>query len=239
MKIMKNFFLKLSKKNIIIVVILILIFNLFNFPKNIYLLVRDNYKKRLSNSYKYCGSESIGFLDYIKDNYKDYKDFEIVNYFQSPNSHWFYENLTKKKSKGNLKILLGYYNDEVNLELLDTYFISDQLKKLNRISQIQFNYSGEISKKKFNLKIYQESKRYNFNRLLYSSHFILKTKGKNSFKIDKNFTEEQSFNNANLLIKIDGLNIFKISNFKVISKKPNNHEILEKHKNCYLIKKND
>tara|TARA_Y100000389_G_scaffold168335_1_gene173948 strand:- start:12113 stop:12823 length:711 start_codon:yes stop_codon:yes gene_type:complete len=236
---MKNFLFKLNKKNVIFVVLLILVFNLFNFPQNIFFLVKDNYKKRLSNSYEYCGSESIGFLNYIKNNYKDYKDFEIINYFQSPNPHWFYKNFTKK-AKGNFKILLGYNNDEIYLESRDTNFVSEQLKKFNKISEIQFNYNDDISKKKFNLKIYQESIRYNFNRLLYSSNFTLKTKGKNTFKLNRNFTEESSFNNSNLLIKIDGLNILKISDFKIITKQPNNnHEILEKHKNCYLIKTND
>jgi len=61
----------------------------------------------MEKNYKYCGQESIGFLKTIKNKYNiDYK-IPIINFSDSPNSSWYYNNLKNKDT--NKVIFLNYF----------------------------------------------------------------------------------------------------------------------------------
>ena len=71
--------IKIQPKYIIIVISIIVLFHNFNSPKNLYAILKNNYKDRLVKSYdnNFCRNESIGFLSYVKDKYNIQKSIII------------------------------------------------------------------------------------------------------------------------------------------------------------------
>lgn len=82
----------INLKNLIFIFIIIIISHNFNSAKNAYLIIKNEYNKRLVNSYEFCRNESIGFLDYVKKKYKINNFITIKNYFISPDPSWYFLN---------------------------------------------------------------------------------------------------------------------------------------------------
>ena len=96
-------------KVMILTVLVLIMFFQMNLIKKIYFVFTRDYETRLVNSYEYCGKESIGFLSDIKKRFQiDYR-IPIVNYTNSPNSSWYYNNL--KDIKNKKVIFLNYDSD--------------------------------------------------------------------------------------------------------------------------------
>ena len=75
--------------------------------------------------YQFCGSESIGFLSSIKNQFNiDYK-IPIINYETSPNSSWYFNEL--KKIKTNKVIFLNYRTDNKNFDYKENNKFSHRL----------------------------------------------------------------------------------------------------------------
>jgi len=102
---------KIKKNNYIKIIILLIgafiILKQIGFFKKFYFLFTRSYEVRMEKNYKYCGQESIGFLKTIKNKYNiDYK-IPIINFSDSPNSSWYYNNLKNKDT--NKVIFLNYF----------------------------------------------------------------------------------------------------------------------------------
>ena len=94
-------------KVMILTVLILIMFVQMNLFKKIYFVFTRDYEARLINSYEYCGKESIGFLADVKKKFQiDYR-ISIVNYTDSPNPSWYYNDLKDIKNK---KVIFLNYN---------------------------------------------------------------------------------------------------------------------------------
>ena len=228
--------------NLIILFIIVVIFHNFKSAKNIYTITKYKYETRLSNSYDYCGNESVGFLSHIKDKYKIDGNIQINNYFVSPYPSWFFK-LTYNKIINDKIILLGYVeNYEINFYKSDNYFMSKQpIKVLNNIQNISFDTNKENNNKKIKFNIYQEL--FGEKKLIYESNLISLDDKNQSMNL--NLSLKNTLNNAHIIIKFkNNLNqeFEKLYNIKIKVKNDINladHVVYEKSGSCYLISKND
>lgn len=111
------------------------------FFKNFYFIIKLSYKERLLKQYDFCGYESLGFLNYLKEKYNFDKKVKIVNFGNSPDPSWFYSDL--QDTVENQKIILLSYgrNRERFSHLYDVY----DLRKYRVIEKIKSCYF--VSKK--------------------------------------------------------------------------------------------
>ena len=79
-----------------LLIILLLINNFFKNFKNLYL---NNYEKRIDKVYGFCEGESIGYLIYLKKNFKLDNNPKIINYQHTPKVNWAIFNPRKIKSR--------------------------------------------------------------------------------------------------------------------------------------------
>lgn len=100
-EIKKNLF-----KIILIGIIFTILFKQIDFFKKVYFTLTRTHDQRLVNSYEYCGGESIGFLNYIKNNFKIKYQVPIINYDHAPNPRWYFSDLEIIKT--NKVILLNH-----------------------------------------------------------------------------------------------------------------------------------
>jgi hypothetical protein len=233
--------IRIQPKYIIIVISIIALFHNFNSPKNLYTILKNNYKDRLVKSYdhNFCRNESIGFLSYVKDKYNIQKSIIIKNFFISPDPSWFFLNTNVKDMHDDKMILLGFNEKKViKFKKINDYFISKDIKKLNGIKSISFN-----SKKSQKLKfiIYQEF--YGEKIKVYESHYQEILKGLNTISLNQSFKSTQS--NAKIIVlfetrkqelnyTINNLKLYEINDFILAD-----HIVYEKIDNCYLISRND
>ena len=231
----------INLKNLIFIFIIIIISHNFNSAKNAYLIIKNEYNKRLVNSYEFCGNESIGFLDYVKKKYKINNFITIKNYFISPDPSWYFLNSGLTQIDQEKIILLGYIeNREINFKKKDGYFFSEDIKYLNKINKISFNLKKK-NKQKLSFNIYQSL--YGEKKSIYKSDLIDLNVGINTIKL--NLDVINYFNNSKIIIEfrnkdinknlvIDEVNLF-VPNGIDLSERT----IFEKYENCYLISKND
>jgi len=124
-------------KFLIFTILTLIMFVQMNFFKKTYFLLTGDYETRLTKSYEYCGKESIGFLSHIKEKFQiDYK-IPILNYTDSPNSSWYYNDLKDTK---NQKII--FLNYDTNHELNSKY--SKDLKDYKILHQYNNCYLLDI-----------------------------------------------------------------------------------------------
>jgi hypothetical protein len=231
----------INLKNLIFIFIIIIISHNFNSAKNAYLIIKNEYNKRLVNSYEFCRNESIGFLDYVKKKYKINNFITIKNYFISPDPSWYFLNSGLTQIDQEKIILLGYIeNREINFKKKDGYFFSEDIKYLNKINKISFNLKKK-NKQKLSFNIYQSL--YGEKKSIYKSDLIDLNVGINTIKL--NLDVINYFNNSKIIIEfrnkdinknlvIDEVNLF-VPNGIDLSERT----IFEKYENCYLISKND
>ena len=108
-------------KTTIIITLFLITIKQTDFLKKTYFTLTRSYDYRLVNSYEFCGKESIGFLDYIKTNFNINYKLPIINYTDSPNSSWYFDNLKKKNT--NKIIFLNYNKDTNSSKDLEDYKI--------------------------------------------------------------------------------------------------------------------
>ncbi len=106
LEIKKNLF-----KIILIGIIFIILFKQIDFFKKVYFTLTRTHDQRIVESYKYCGGESIGFLNYIKNNLKIKYQVPIINYDHAPNSKWYFNDLEIIKT--NKVIFLNYESQNI------------------------------------------------------------------------------------------------------------------------------
>ena len=228
-------------KVVIIFLIIFVIFQNYKVPKNLHTILKNNYDTRISNSYSYCGDESIGFLNYIKKKYKIKNNIEIKQYFISPHPSWFFFNIKKQSNFNKKKILLGYNEFEIlNFKLSSNEFVStSDIKDLNNVYKISF----ELNKKKNfeNQKIEIFSEAFGTRQKILEKEVSKFSKGENELLLKENINDY--YKNSKIIILFNPMSPSEISFiknlifFKKNSVNLENYNILEKFNNCYFISK--
>lgn len=124
--------MKLKKFDIKLYLIFFLLFLVavkLNAFKKIYLILteKETYNFRLANTYDFCSSTGIGYVNYIKTKYKLENIPEIISFHRYPELYWIF-NDTNFNSK-NYKIIL-FNLDKKNEFRFDTknYLILNNFK---------------------------------------------------------------------------------------------------------------
>ena len=121
---------------IIVFIILLAIIKQTEFFKNFYYTAKLSYKERLLKQYNFCGYESLGFLNYLREKYNFDKKIKIVNFGNSPDPSWFYSDLDNPASDQKV-ILLSYGKNRQRFShLYDVY----DLRKYRVIENIESCY---------------------------------------------------------------------------------------------------
>lgn len=98
--------------HLIFFLFIIVIFDGF---KNTYIVIRENYEKRMLSLAGYCDYQGYGFYKkVIKKFSNDNPNIDVINYndFPTPNGYFF--NHKKNKSNKNQIILIGAKSEHIN-----------------------------------------------------------------------------------------------------------------------------
>jgi hypothetical protein len=121
---------------VFIFIILLAITKQTEFFKNFFYITKLPYKERLLKQYDFCGYESLGFLNYLKEKYNFDKKVKIVNFGNSPDPSWFYSDL--QDTVDNQKIILLSYGK--NRERFSRLYNAYDLGKYRVIENIESCY---------------------------------------------------------------------------------------------------
>lgn len=207
--------------------------------KNFSEIIMFKLPKRIENIYGYCGGESIGYLKFIKKEFKLDTNPEIINFVHTPPNLWSIYEAKFKNLKSDKKIILNYPGKKIQVDLFslgnnifefkDPYYFSTITNNINKI------YS-----KKTNLEIdYLEFYKNNY---LNKSNLLKKSKliydNSNEFNLQINI-EEFEIGEKRLFIKIISNKIYdKSSAIKLELENKfdlNDYKIIHKYKNCYYL----
>lgn len=121
---------------VFIFIILLAIAKQSDFFKNFYFITKLSYKERLLKQYNFCGYESLGFLNYLKEKYNFDRKVKIINFGNSPDPSWFYSDL--QDSVDNEKIIILSYGR--NRERFSSLYNAYDLRKYRVIENIESCY---------------------------------------------------------------------------------------------------
>ena len=207
--------------------------------KNFSEIISYKLPKRLENIYGYCGGESIGYLKYIKKEFKLNANPEIINFDHTPPNLWSIYEAKFNNYKSDKKIVLNYPGKKIQIDLVslgnnifefkDPYFFSTISKNINKI------YSKKTNLKIDYLEFYKNNYSNNSN-LLKKSKLGHKDLNKHNLQIN---LEEFEIGEKRLFIKIISNEVYdKNSEIKLELENKldiNNYEIIHNHKNCFFL----
>lgn len=238
--------LKNYNRLLLILILLLFIAQYTNFFKNLKNIYLNNYEKRITNIYGFCGKSSLGFLLHIKKKYKLEKYPEIVNYKIAPSPKWALDLNGKNKSRNDFQhvIILNYQKDlRINLPLVrkNLYIIPNQENNTG-IQSIKIKLDGQDNPKTydFNIKLIQSNFKdsnviyhNNFNNVLFKNN-----EAEVNFKFRSNTLQDRVLRSY-LLIESNkhSFQINKISMTLYNKYQINDEKIIEKEGNCYFLKK--
>ena len=117
-----------NKKKKMLILFFFIIFSLkINFFKNTYFLLNQTYSQRLWKVYDFCEETGIGYVEFVKQNYKLSKVPKIISWVKRPDRYWLFN---KNKFETNDKIIV-LLNNTTNNEIrfnLENYKILDNFK---------------------------------------------------------------------------------------------------------------
>ena len=207
--------------------------------KNFSEIISYKLPKRLENIYGYCGGESIGYLKYIKKEFKLNANPEIINFEHTPPNLWSIYEAKFNNYKSDRKIVLNYPGKKIQVNLAslgdnifefkDPYYFSTISNNINKI------YSKKTDLKIDYLEFYK-------NDYLDNSNLIRRSKlGYGIFKEHKlqiNL-EEFEIEENRLFIKIISNKFYgKSSVLKMELENRlniNDYEIIHNYENCYFL----
>lgn len=102
-------------------IILIFLFTLFNFPKNLNKLINYDYENRMNDIYGYCYPQGYGFIQEIKRKFK-FNNVKTINFEDFAQSDFFLNNPSKKQTTDYM-ILINYDENKHKNFLLDNFKI--------------------------------------------------------------------------------------------------------------------
>ena len=207
--------------------------------KNFSEIISYKLPKRLENIYGYCGGESIGYLKYIKKEFKLNANPEIINFEHTPPNLWSIYEAKFNNYKSDKKIVLNYPGKKIQVNLAslgdnifefkDPYYFSTISNNINKI------YSKKTDLKIDYLEFYKNNYSNNSNLLKKSKlgHMDL-----SDYKLGINL-EEFEIQEKRLFIKIISNEIYdKSSEIKLELENKldiNDYEVIHSHKNCYFL----
>jgi len=231
----------IKDKKIIILLIFIIFFTIkINFFRNLVEVMSFSYNKRITQTYGYCGGESIGYLIYLKNKYNIYDNPKIINYKHTPGNDWAIVNTNNINKNSNKIILLNYPGNELKVFLNK---ITNELYELKNIGFLFNKFLNIIT-----LEIINENLKNTEINMSLDIYTINNNNVKKKIKvlnIDNSKTSlDVSFNEIDaddkLFFKIKNLN--KDNNIELsfllnLENKYNlkDYEIIEKNSNCYYI----
>jgi len=231
----------IKDKKIIILLIFIIFFTIkINFFRNLVEVMSFSYNKRITQTYGYCGGESIGYLIYLKNKYNIYDNPKIINYKHTPGNDWAIVNTNNINKNSNKIILLNYPGNELKVFLNK---ITNELYELKNIGFLFNKFLNIIT-----LEIINENLKNTEINMSLDIYTINNNNVKKKIKvlnIDNSKTSlDVSFNEIDaddkLFFKIKNLN--KDNNIELsfllnLENKYNlkDYKIIEKNSNCYYI----
>ena len=207
--------------------------------KNFSEIISYKLPKRLENIYGYCGGESIGYLKYIKKEFKLNANPEIINFEHTPPNLWSIYEAKFNNYKSDKKIVLNYPGKKIQVNLASLGNNIFEFKDPYYFSTISNNIN-KIYSKKTDLKIdYLEFYKNNYSN---NSNLIKKSKlghmDLSDYELEINL-EEFEIEEKRLFIKIISNEIYdKSSEIKLELENKldiNDYEVIHSHKNCYFL----
>ena len=207
--------------------------------KNFSEIISYKLPKRLENIYGYCGGESIGYLKYIKKEFKLNANPEIINFEHTPPNLWSIYEAKFNNYKSDKKIVLNYPGKKIQVNLASLGDNIFEFKDPYYFSTISNNIN-KIYSKKTDLKIdYLEFYKNNYSN---NSNLIKKSKlghmDLSDYELEINL-EEFEIEEKRLFIKIISNEIYdKSSEIKLELENKldiNDYEVIHSHKNCYFL----
>ena len=239
--------LKVNTKKLKLIVLFLFLILLLNtkFLENINNIYLKNFESRITETYGFCGNESIGYLNYLKKNYNFKSNPIIINYVHTPNVSWAITNPLLINKKPDNIITLNYpgKNWEINFTKEDANsftinnlsFYSDKINKISNIKIILTEgFSDNIS-----MDLFSE---INFGKRKFIKTFHKNQNASNKelvFNINLEIKEIYPSNN-NVNFKVNNLENRKIKKINFFAENKYNldeYHILDKHEKCFLIKK--
>ena len=112
------------KKNnlyLIIIIFLFLISYKINLLKSVHDLFMSNYDERISNVYGFCDKEGIGYVNFIKKEFKINGKIKLINSLKQNNNNsgeWaVYNSNFLKKTKSDYLILINHKKFKIKYDL--------------------------------------------------------------------------------------------------------------------------
>ena len=229
----------LKLKFILLFLILFAFLYKINPIKNFSEIISYKLPKRLENIYGYCGGESIGYLKYIKKEFKLDANPEIINFNHTPPNLWSIYEAKFNNYKSDKKIVLNYPGKKIQVNLVslgdnifefrDPYYFSTISKNINKI------YSKKNELKIDYLEFYKDKHSNNSNLIKKSK---LGHKNLNAYNLEINL-QEFEIQEKRLFIKIISNEVYDKSSVIKLELENrldiNDYEIIHRHKNCYFL----
>jgi len=226
---------------IIFFLITIIINNNDIFKKAFKIIKNENYAKRIEKTYGYCNESSIGYLRFVKKEFKLDFNPKIINFKTTAPVNWSIYDL--RLNKDSSKIILLNYEKNLNFTFTkqknNTWTLYETIQKTKSINKIKFvtiNNNDTYINDTLNLyKIDTRNKKELIYKIRINQIINLnpistnyKTNDLNSY-FDSFLIEFDNPNNKNLKniknIIISSDNSFNIENYKIINQE----------KNCYYV----
>ena len=239
---MKGYF---NYKTIILSFLVLVLLFLTNFFKSFLNVYSNNLNERLSFTYGFCENESIGYLKYLKREFKLDNNPAIINYVHTPPVEWSIFEPSKLNKYSTDTILLNYPGEIINLnyqkkndnifEISNLGFFINKIEKIDTII-ISLNQSINLD----NVGIYLLSE-INFGKRNLIKNFDRPqqiNKDEIKFEINLNINDLYS-KNSNIAFKINNIDNKYISGVKILAKNKfilENFNIVNNHTNCFLIR---
>ena len=239
---MKGYF---NYKTIILSFLVLVLLFLTNFFKSFLNVYSNNLNERVSFTYGFCENESIGYLKYLKKEFKLDNNPAIINYVHTPPVEWSIFEPSKLNKYSTDTILLNYPGEIINLNYQkknDNIFEISNLgffiNKIEKIDSILISLNQSINLDNVGIDLLSEinfGKRNlikNFNRPQQTNKDEIK------FEINLNINDLYS-KNSNIAFKINNIDNKYISGVKILAKNKfilENFNIVNNHTNCFLIR---
>ena len=234
-----------NKKLVLPFLILVLLFSK-NFFYNFLNIYSNNFESRINNTYGFCKNESIGYLRYLKKNFKLDNNPKIINYTHTPSVEWaIFEPKYLNKNSNDI-ILLNYPGKIVQIDhqresnnIININNLSFYKNKIKKIDSIIVSFDKPINNNPVEIDLFSE---INFGKRNFIKKFKEKEKSiKNEIKFEINLNISEIYpknNNVSFIIK--NLNSNLISKIKILAENKyivENFNLVNNHQNCFLIKK--
>ena len=229
--------IKKINKHILLVILIIFFAIKIDFFKSFYNIFSKNYDERIRIVYDFCFEEGIGYLRYIKKKFNIKDNPKIINYVHVPNNNWAIINTNTINKKSNKIIFLNYPGPEKKIELnkiknnlyefKNVEFYKDKYSKIKEIEII----SKSLLQENFTIEIFTVDK--SLNKKAVQKINLLKS---TNFPINLSF-DKINLSEKKLFFKLDNINDnFKLNLLLINKYFLNQYKIIDKFKNCYLVK---